>query len=73
MDYMPENSHKMMKEYVSRKDFVPILSVKLYGYQLFRSIAYIHVLGICHLDIKPQNLMFYPNTNQSRLCDFGIS
>lgn len=71
MDYMPENSHKMMKEYVSRKDFVPILSVKLYGYQLFRSIAYIHGLGICHRDIKPQNLMVDPKTNQARLCDFG--
>jgi hypothetical protein len=26
-------------------------------YQVFRSLAYIHSLGICHRDIKPQNLV----------------
>lgn len=26
-------------------------------YQVARSLAYIHELGICHRDIKPQNLL----------------
>lgn len=40
-------------------------------YQLFRSLAYIHSLGICHRDIKPQNLLLDPDTGVLKLCDFG--
>lgn len=40
-------------------------------YQLFRSLAYIHSLGICHRDIKPQNLLLDPATGILKLCDFG--
>jgi glycogen synthase kinase 3 beta len=35
---------------------VPTLYVKLYIYQMARSLAYIHQMGICHRDIKPQAL-----------------
>lgn len=44
---------------------------QLYMYQLFRSLAYIHSLGICHRDIKPQNLLLDPETAVLKLCDFG--
>ena len=40
-------------------------------YQLFRSLAYIHSLGICHRDIKPQNLLINQETGVLKLCDFG--
>ncbi|CAH8455386.1 unnamed protein product [Schistosoma bovis] len=40
-------------------------------YQLFRSLAYIHHKGICHRDIKPQNLLLNPATAVLKLCDFG--
>lgn len=36
-----------------------------------RSLAYIHQLGICHRDIKPQNLLLDPNSHVVKLCDFG--
>ena len=50
---------------------MPMLYIKLYMYQLFRSLAYIHSLGICHRDIKPQNLLLDPTTGVLKLCDFG--
>ena len=53
------------------KTTMPILEVKLYIYQLFRALAYIHSQGICHRDIKPQNLLLDPNTGVLKLCDFG--
>ena len=53
------------------KQPVPILLVKLYTYQMFRSLAYIHAKGICHRDIKPQNLLVDPSPHILKLCDFG--
>ena len=40
-------------------------------YQVARSLAYIHQVGICHRDIKPQNLLLDPNSHVVKLCDFG--
>lgn len=48
-----------------------LFSLQLYMYQLFRSLAYIHSLGICHRDIKPQNLLLDPDSGVLKLCDFG--
>jgi serine/threonine protein kinase len=45
--------------------------VQLYTYQMMRSLAYIHALGICHRDIKPQNLLVDPESGVLKLCDFG--
>ena len=50
---------------------LPLLQIKLYLYQLGRALAHIHSLGICHRDIKPQNLLVNPQTHQLKLCDFG--
>ena len=48
-----------------------MLLVKLYIYQNFRALAYLHALGICHRDIKPQNILRL--NNKYLLADFGIS
>ena len=71
MDYIPETVYRVMKHYVKMKQSVPVLLVKLYAYQMFRALAYIHALGICHRDIKPQNLLVDPSCHVLKLCDFG--
>jgi serine/threonine protein kinase len=60
-----------MKNYLKMKQMVPNLLVKLYSYQLLRSIAYIHAKGICHRDIKPQNILVDTQSHILKLCDFG--
>lgn len=77
MDYVPETVFRILKHYNKMKQPVPILLVKIYAYQAFRALAYIHALGICHRDIKPQNLLVYPgddnkpNSHVLKVCDFG--
>ena len=71
MDYIPETVYRVMRHYVKMKQSVPILLVKMYAYQMFRALAYVHSLGICHRDIKPQNLLVDPATHILKLCDFG--
>lgn len=38
---------------------------------MFRSLAYLLGVGICHRDIKPQNILVCPNTHALKICDFG--
>jgi serine/threonine protein kinase len=71
MDFIPENLYRVLKYYVKMKQPFPNILVKLYAYQMFRSLAYIHGIGICHRDIKPQNVLVDPSTHILKLCDFG--
>lgn len=48
-----------------------LLLFQLYLYQLCRSLAFTHSLGVCHRDIKPQNLLVDPAQHVLKLCDFG--
>ncbi|CAG8576356.1 4429_t:CDS:2, partial [Acaulospora colombiana] len=71
LEYVPETVYRASRVYAKSKQTMPMLYIKLYMYQLFRSLAYIHSLGICHRDIKPQNLLLNPSTGVLKLCDFG--
>lgn len=71
LEFVPETVYRASRYFNKLKTVMPILEVKLYIYQLFRSLAYIHSQGICHRDIKPQNLLLDPSTGVLKLCDFG--
>ena len=59
--------------FARQKEYMPLLYCKLFLYQLFRALAYMHCpsLNICHRDVKPQNLLIDPTTGVLKLCDFG--
>ena len=49
---------------------MPVLLIKLYAYQIIRGLPYMHALGICHRDMKPQNILTDPDTHELKICDF---
>lgn len=71
LEFVPETVYRASRFFNKMKTTMPILEIKIYIYQLFRSLAYIHSQGICHRDIKPQNLLLDPSTGVLKLCDFG--
>nr|KJB34905.1 hypothetical protein B456_006G089400 [Gossypium raimondii] len=72
MEYVPESMYRVLKHYSSANQRMPLIYVKLYTYQIFRGLAYLHsVVGVCHRDLKPQNVLVDPLTHQVKICDFG--
>mmetsp|Transcript_31206 Transcript_31206/g.36764 ORF Transcript_31206/g.36764 Transcript_31206/m.36764 type:complete len:375 (+) Transcript_31206:93-1217(+) len=71
LEFVPETVYSVARQWQKSKQSLPILQVKLYVYQLCRALCQIHSFGICHRDIKPQNLLLDPTAHVVKLCDFG--
>ena len=56
MEYVPDTIYRILKQYSKAKQSMPINISKSYTQQTLRAISYLHSLGICHRDIKPQSL-----------------
>jgi len=71
MDYIPDSLSRMIRNYSKSNKEIPEIIIKLISFQLLRAIAYIRSIGICHRDIKPQNILIDQDTVIVKLCDFG--
>ncbi|WBW72942.1 serine/threonine protein kinase Gsk31 [Schizosaccharomyces osmophilus] len=71
LEYSPETVFEDMRWYTRRHKSLSTLSIKIYAFQIFRALSYLHSTGICHRDIKPQNLLVDYRTGVLKLCDFG--
>jgi glycogen synthase kinase 3 beta len=45
--------------------------LKLFGFQMFSALAYLHAHGVAHRDLKPSNVLVNAKTGELMLCDFG--
>lgn len=71
LEYVPDTVYRISKSYSKNNQRMPPIFVKLYTYQMCRALGHIHKYGICHRDIKPQNLLVNTENHQLKLCDFG--
>ena len=71
MEFIPETLSNIIRKYAKEYKQMEEIYVKLYSFQMIKSLAYIHAKGICHRDIKPQNILINLDTHQLKLCDFG--
>nr|ACH72986.1 protein kinase A [Euglena gracilis] len=73
LEFVLDTVYRFCRHFTKNKEFMPVIYVKLFTYQLCRALHYLHAphLNICHRDIKPQNLLIDPSTGVLKLCDFG--
>lgn len=72
VDYMPMSLYQRLKEFISLRQPMDRYEIKIYMFQLFKSLNYLHsVAKVCHRDIKPQNILVDPHGFLLKICDLG--
>jgi glycogen synthase kinase 3 beta len=71
MDFSPSTLHQYASEFRRSRQYPPIFYVKLYSFQMFAGLSYLHNLGVTHRDLKPENILINGQTGELKICDFG--
>ncbi|KAL1549898.1 Shaggy-related protein kinase theta [Salvia divinorum] len=72
LEFVPETVYRATRQHNRVNQYMPILNVQMFMYQICRALNYMHrIIGVCHRDIKPQNLLVNSQTHQLKLCDMG--
>eukprot|EP01147_Barroeca_monosierra_P010152 gene10152-2315_t len=70
-EYFPDTLSSIVRRQRRARRYIPAWMRTLCAYQIFRGLNYLHTRGICHRDIKPQNILFDMQRNLLQICDFG--
>jgi glycogen synthase kinase 3 beta len=75
MELYPETVYSLIKRWhmKSNGSFINFNQIKLFTFQMFRALAYLHTRGIAHRDIKPSNLLVNSQKGLLKICDFGTA
>ncbi|OHT17638.1 CMGC family protein kinase [Tritrichomonas foetus] len=71
MDFLPMSLHQFIMNYRQKKMYPPVLFIKLFSFQIFAGLHYLHCKGITHRDMKPQNVIIDSDSGELKICDFG--
>ncbi|KAI6203316.1 Glycogen synthase kinase-3 [Aphelenchoides besseyi] len=71
MKFVPNSLGSLIR--ARRPRPLDILDVKLFAWQMFRGLQFIHRHGIVHRDLKPQNILVENETGALQIADFGSS
>ena len=70
MEYVPGGT---MERYCAPEQLLPIEQTVEIVFKCARALAYAHMLGVTHRDIKPGNLLYAAAPTDVRVGDFGLA
>lgn len=73
MEFCSDTLHRVIKHNKQLQQPMDPLRIKLNLYQLLRGLNFVHLKGIVHCDIKPQNLLIDGKSHTLKVCDFGTA
>lgn len=70
-DFIPETLHQLEKYCLDHKISIDEKEIKIMMLQFFNGLDYLEKKGICHRDIKPQNILLKHEDLSIIITDFG--
>lgn len=64
---------EILEKYAKRRGALPLDEVADIVVQIGEAVHAAHLVGVVHRDLKPDNLMYDPDTRRVKLLDFGIA
>lgn len=71
MEFMPTTLSSHIRAHKPKP--LEIIETKIFTWQMFRGLNWIHKNGIFHRDLKPENILINPDTCLLQIGDFGSS
>jgi serine/threonine protein kinase len=71
MDFMPTSLHRYCSTVKIDSKHLSMFFIKLFAFEMFSGLAYLHHIGVTHRDLKPENVLVDPETGDLKICDFG--
>jgi glycogen synthase kinase 3 beta len=69
-EYVPDSLEQFICQHQRRDKHIPLLTIKSIMKQILKGFVKIHEKGICHRDLKPDNILL-THDKQVKICDFG--
>ena len=73
LEYVPLSLYTEIRQNTLKKRTLPLEQIQRYIKHLMKGLEHIHSLGICHRDVKPQNMLIDAKMEILKICDFGSS
>lgn len=70
-NYLPQTLFSLIKEHSAKKTELPIDVLIKFFNTLVNGLCFLQLLGICHRDLKPQNIMVNESKKNLTIIDFG--
>ena len=70
MEYVPGGT---MERFCAEDKLLPVAQVVEIAFKCARALAYAHMLGVTHRDIKPGNILYATQPTDVRIGDFGLA
>ena len=68
LEYIDNDIDKLIKNKFKINQSI----IKKIIYETLCSLAYMHMLNVIHRDVKPANILVFPD-HSSKICDLGLS